>query len=115
MDRLKPTQADELVEAVARAISNKAYDAMRAQGFSGGWDHDEFAQAIAKAAVEATQSYAHNEYTRGLKEAAQVAEQEDGLMLLVTKEGAPNEATPRIGKGHSIAKAILALIKEPKS
>lgn len=44
--------ADE-VERVAKAISIAAYDAMRAQGFSGGWDHDEFSQAIAAAALSA--------------------------------------------------------------
>lgn len=44
----------DVVERVARAISSAAYDAMRAQGFSGGWDHDEFSRAIASAALTAS-------------------------------------------------------------
>jgi hypothetical protein len=42
-----------MIERVARAISNGAYDALRVQGFSGGWDHDEFGRAIARAAIAA--------------------------------------------------------------
>jgi hypothetical protein len=51
IEELKP--CPEMVEKVARAISNAAYDNMRAQGFSGGWDHDELGRAIAEAAVSA--------------------------------------------------------------
>jgi hypothetical protein len=53
LSRPTPTPERDEVERVAVAISSAAYDAMRAQGFSGGWDHDEFGRAIARAAIAA--------------------------------------------------------------
>lgn len=51
----RPTPSDdkELVEQVAAAISNAAWANMKAQGFSGGWDHDELGREIARAAIAA--------------------------------------------------------------
>lgn len=38
---------------VQAAISDAAWSNMKAQGFSGGWNHDELARAISQAAIDA--------------------------------------------------------------
>jgi hypothetical protein len=47
------SQEQMMVERVARAISDAAWNEMRAQGFSGGWDHDELGRKLAQAAIDA--------------------------------------------------------------
>jgi hypothetical protein len=55
-----------MIERVARAISNGAYDALRVQGFSGGWDHDEFARDILTAIEQAGFVIVPREPTEGM-------------------------------------------------
>lgn len=90
------TDPDNLVEAVKRAISAKAYEAMRAQGFSGGWDHDEFAAAISKAAVLAT--------LEGIREPGEVA-----------IDACPLEANDLIivANWHAMIDQLIATLKDP--
>jgi hypothetical protein len=55
--RVAPNQPlSDMVERVAKAISSVAWDEMRRQGFSGGWDHDELGDALARAAIAAIPS-----------------------------------------------------------
>jgi hypothetical protein len=54
-DEREAMSNSELLACVARAISDAAYDEMRSQGFSGGWDHDALGARLAQAAIEAAQ------------------------------------------------------------